>query len=131
LAWTASFWILSIPGFWYAGRPIGLGVKPVLAATWKYTVGSLLAGCLCAEIMPSLSFVEVLPGAAGALVRIVTVALLFGILYLGTVILLHRGFAPLLQVAGLLKEMLSIGKTVSPAPPVAATAGMPWTPHPQ
>ena len=131
LAWTASFWILSIPGFWYAGQPIGLGVKPVLAATWKYTVGSLLASCLCAEIMPSLSFVDGLPGAAGALARIVTVALLFGILYLGTVILLHRGFAPVLQVAGLLREMLSIGKTASHAPPVAATAGMPWTPDPQ
>src|ERR1019366_5037121 len=34
-AWTASFWILTIPALWYAGRPIHFGIGPVLAAVWK------------------------------------------------------------------------------------------------
>jgi O-antigen/teichoic acid export membrane protein len=39
LAWTASFWILTIPAFWYAGRPIQLRVGSIVAAAWKYVLG--------------------------------------------------------------------------------------------
>ena len=29
-AWTASFYLLMFPSFWYAGKPIGLGIGSVL-----------------------------------------------------------------------------------------------------
>ena len=47
-AWTASFWLLTIPAFWYAGKPINFGVAPVLATIWRYVLASLLAGCATA-----------------------------------------------------------------------------------
>lgn len=106
LAWTASSWILVIPAFWYAGKPIGLGIGPVFAAVWKYVLASLLSGTASAVIIRATPSFVALPWEAEALLRIVSISVLFVALYLGVVILLHGGSAPLLQIAGLLKEMV-------------------------
>jgi PST family polysaccharide transporter len=103
-AWTASFWILAIPAFWYAGRPIQLGVGSVIGAVWKFVVASLLAGAVCAGIIPMLPHLAA-PGLMGALARIVVISSLFISLYLGAVVLLHRGCAPLYQLGGLLMDV--------------------------
>jgi len=50
-AWTASFWILTIPAFWYAGKPINLGVGIIIQAVWRYLLASLLAGAAAALIL--------------------------------------------------------------------------------
>ena len=123
VAWTASFWILAIPAFWYAGRPIHFGIAPVLAAVWKYIVASLLAGFASAGIMQGIPPFVGMPGAVEAFARIVMASLLFGALYLGAVILLHGGSAPLYQVAGLLREMLPSGRFSRPSRAVAGTGG--------
>jgi PST family polysaccharide transporter len=122
-AWTASFWILTIPALWYAGSPVQLGIGPVLAVVWRYVVASLLAGCACAWIIQGIPSLVRVPGAAGALARIVTISLLFGFLYLGTVILLHGGAAPIWQVVGLLREMVPWSRFSRPSPAVVATGG--------
>ncbi len=44
LAWTVSYFILMFPGFWYAGKPIGLGIGPIFAAIWKFFAASVVAG---------------------------------------------------------------------------------------
>ena len=106
VAWTASFWILTIPAFWYAGRPIGLGIKTVTAAVWKYVLSSLLAGCASAIIMRILSPFVNTSSSLHAFARILTNSALFGTLYLTVVILLYRGCTPLYQAARLLREMV-------------------------
>src|SRR5207247_4215535 len=101
--------ILLIPAFRYAGSPIQLGITPVVAAVWKYFLASLLAGCACEVIIrgiPSLALAAA-SGSVGAIARIVTTSFLFGTLYIGGIILLHRGCAPLYQFAGLFREMVS------------------------
>ena len=130
IAWTASFWILTVPAFWYAGKPIGLGVSPVLAVVWKYFAASLVAAWACAGILRSFPFVGGLQGASGALMRILMTSFLFGILYLGAVIVLYRGYAPLREVAVLLREMLWLGNPAGPTPALDAThdSGAPWAP---
>jgi O-antigen/teichoic acid export membrane protein len=105
-AWSASFWILLVPAFWYAGKPIQLGITPVLTTVWKYLVASLMAGCTCALILRAMPSMMAAPGWFGALARIVTMSIIFGILYIGAVILLHRGCAPLRQFAGHLREII-------------------------
>lgn len=105
-AWSASFWILFIPAFWYAGKPIHFGVAPVLEVIWKYVLASLLAGCTSAAIIHEISFLVAAPGILGALARIATTSLLFVALYLAAVIFLHRGPHPLYRVAKLLPDML-------------------------
>ena len=41
LAWTTSYFLLMFPGFWYAGKPIGLGIGPVFAVIWKFFAASV------------------------------------------------------------------------------------------
>ncbi len=106
IAWTASYWILIVPAFWYAGRPIHLGIAPVFSAVWKYPLASLLASCACVGIIRAIPPFIVLSEPVGVLVRIVTTSLWFAVLYLGAVILLHRGCGPLQQVAALFQEMV-------------------------
>jgi PST family polysaccharide transporter len=120
-AWTVSFWILTVPAISYAGRPIGLKVTPVLAVVWRYVVASLLAGCATAGIMRGLPTSGQTPGAAAMFAHIAVISLLFGALYLGTVMLLHRGWAPIYQVARLLREMLPWDSVSGLAQAVAAT----------
>ena len=120
VAWSASFWFLAIPAFWYAGQPIGFGVSTLLGAVWKYAVAALLAGGAAAAIVQeTLSFAPA-AGAWAALGRIIAISALFGMLYLGAVILLHRGLSPLRQFAGLLRD--SVPWIRSPAPETAVAS---------
>jgi PST family polysaccharide transporter len=105
-AWTASFWILLIPGFWYAARPIGIGISPFINVIWRYTVASLLAGGISIIIVRDRASLIAMTGESGALVRILVVSALFWVLYLGAVVLLHGGFTSLIQFASLAKEMI-------------------------
>lgn len=114
-AWTASFCILIIPGFHYAGSPIGLRVSSVIGTTWRYVVASLLAGGACVLIFHRIPSLAALPNATGAFVRVIATSLGFLIMYLGTVILVHRGPAPILQFAGVLREMTTVARPVATA----------------
>jgi O-antigen/teichoic acid export membrane protein len=105
-AWTASFWILTIPAFWYAGKPIQFGIVPVLATVWRYVVASLLAGCATAAVIRQIPSLVAVQGIPGALARIAVVSLLLSVLYLGAVIVLHGGTEPLYRFASLLPDMV-------------------------
>lgn len=122
IAWTASYWVLTIPALLYAGKPIQLGVAPILGAVWKYLLSSLLAGCACAAIIREIRPLATAPGAAGALLRIATTSLLFAALYLGAVMVLHRGCAPLYQLGRLLREMSPWSRFSKPSPAVQTSA---------
>jgi glycosyltransferase involved in cell wall biosynthesis len=99
---------LTIPAFWYAGKPIDFGVGLVLATIWKHVVASLLAGCACAATLREIPFMLPASGSVWeSAARIFKTSALFGFLYLGIVMLLHRGGAPLYQVVRLFKEMIS------------------------
>jgi PST family polysaccharide transporter len=109
-AWTASFWILTIPAFWYAGKPINLGVGIIIEAVWRYLLASLLAGAAAAFILRGFPSLHAAPGTLGAALRIGVTSLLFTVLYLGSVTLLYWGCTPLYQLAGLVREMVPWGK---------------------
>jgi len=114
-AWTASYWILTIPAFWYAGVPIQLGVKPVLAAIWRSAASALLAGGACAGVIRALQALGAYPSADQPLARVVLVAVMLGALYLGAVVLLNGGHAPLRQVAGFLRQAAGDRQSAKPA----------------
>ncbi len=105
-AWSISFWILFIPAFWYAGKPIHFGVSAVLAVVSRYILASVLAGGASAAIMHEASFLRAVPGVLGALERIVSTSALFAVLYLGAIIVFHGGPEPLYRFAKLLPEMM-------------------------
>ncbi len=106
LAWTASFFLLMFPGFWFAGKPIGLGIGPVMAAIWKYFLAAAAAGCTTALLVRMVPLFAKTGGAAIALARLVSVSLAFSALYLVAVITLHKGLKPLNQTLGLLRDLL-------------------------
>jgi PST family polysaccharide transporter len=116
LAWSVSFWILLIPAFWYAGRPIQFGASQLLAAVWKYAMASLMAGWVTGITLRRLAFPEMPAGAGAALEEIIVISIVFLILYLAAVIILHRGCAPLRQLGSLLLELAPVSQT----PPLQA-----------
>jgi len=125
-AWTASFWILCVPAFWYAGKPIGLRVGLVIGTVWKYALASLLAGCACALIISTLHPLFASgPGPGAALARILMDSGLLFVLYIGAVVLLHRGWEPLRQIARLLPDLMPGRRRVfeSPQPESLAAVG--------
>lgn len=106
LAWTVSYFILMFPGFWYAGQPIGLGIGPMFAAIWKFFAASVAAGVATTLILRMMPQVADWPGAFGAFLRMCTDSLLFFALYLGGVVLFHRGLKPITETVSLLRDLL-------------------------
>lgn len=115
LAWSVSFWILSIPAFWYAGRPIGFGIGALTAAVWRYAAGSLLAGLITAAIVRGTPFWGNPADAKTALFAMIIVSAMFVTLYLGMVVLFYGGLAPVHQVSRLLHEIAPSRRNGRPA----------------
>lgn len=105
-AWVVSFWILTIPALWYAGRPAGLRIAPVVGIVWRSALASAFAAGTTAVMIPLVPSLAIASSLAGLAVRISETCLLFGGLYLTAVIVLHRGRAPLSQFAALFRELL-------------------------
>ena len=114
-AWTVSFTILLIPAFWYAGKPIGLEIAAVLGAVWKYFAASVVAGFATAWVIRSVPMFGTMPGALGALARLVSNSLVFFALYFAAVVALHRGLDPIQQATRLIGDLLPWRAAAHPA----------------
>jgi O-antigen/teichoic acid export membrane protein len=119
-AWTISFWILTFPAFWYAGRPINFEVRPVVTIVLKYALASLLAGSISAAILNGISTLAAAPGLFGAIARILAVSSIFSLVYLTSVVLLHGSTEPLRQFARLLPDLLPSAKSRHSVPATEA-----------
>jgi O-antigen/teichoic acid export membrane protein len=105
-AWTISYFVLMFPGFWYAGKPIGLGIGPVFAVIWKFFAASVGAGLAAALMIRSMPYFATMFGVTGAFVRMVSVSSVFFALYIGGVVALHQGLKPLSETVNLLRDLL-------------------------
>jgi PST family polysaccharide transporter len=117
-AWTASYFLLMFPGLWYAGKPIGLGIGPMLAVIWKFFAASVGAGAATLLIFRAMPYFATVVGTSGALVRMVSISLVFFGLYLAGVTALHQGIKPLRETAGLIRDLLPerrVGRDASTA----------------
>ncbi len=123
MAWTASFWILMLPAFWYAGKPIGFGVGPVVNVIWRYIVAAILAASASVLVVLHSHPFGTGMGMEDALARMVIVSLLFWSLYLIAVVALHRSLDPLYHLVKLLPDMLTFRRTSKPVPAAAAPKG--------
>jgi O-antigen/teichoic acid export membrane protein/glycosyltransferase involved in cell wall biosynthesis len=132
VAWTVSFWILTVPAIWYAGKPIGLSATTVLSVVWRYLIASTLAGLLTALVMRVIPVLVNMPNAPGAVTRIAVVVVLLVPLYVTSVIVLHGGLEPVYQITRLLREMFFAGNVLGVAPTgvprasVGETAALNW-----
>ncbi len=122
-AWTVSFWVLFIPAFWYAGRPIRFGVAPMLGAIWKYVIASLTAAVATYAIFEQLPSMLMTAAMSGVLFRIVTFTLVLLVFYLGVVIILSGGPGELFGFLKLALDVLPSGrKRILELTPLASEA---------
>ena len=106
LAWTVSYFLLMFPGFWYAGKPIGLGIGPIFAVIWKFFAASVVAGIGTALIVRAMPHFAAGSGAPDAFVRMVADSLLFFSLYIAGVVTFHQGLKPIADTVALLHDLL-------------------------
>jgi O-antigen/teichoic acid export membrane protein len=114
-AWTISFWILTIPALWYAGRPIGFGIAPIVSSTWRYVVASSLAGFSTAEVLRHAHIYKSGRASFDLMTSMICSSALFLAQYLVAVILLHWGLGPLREVITVIREVISRRAVLRPA----------------
>ena len=112
-AWSLSYWTLLVPGFWYAGRPIGFGASSLLSAIWRHAAAALLAGLATAAIIRGTPIWDMPSSTSGALWDIIIISVMFLAFYLGAGITLHGGLAPLRLLASLMRELTPTRKATS------------------
>lgn len=106
LAWTLSYFLLMFPSFWYAGRPIGLGIKPMISVLWRFFTASVIAGLITRVLIQTMPNLAGLDGARGAFIRTLFVSLIFFPLYCLGLIGLYGGTKPISEILKLLRDLL-------------------------
>lgn len=106
LAWTISFFLLLLPGFWYAGRPIGFGVGPIADVIWRFLVASILAAWATSAITRSVPGFAAMSGTSAILLRVLVVSAVFSGFYLSGVMALFRSTVPVKDIFRLFQEFL-------------------------
>ena len=105
VAYSASYYILMIPGLLYAGQPIRLKLSHILSSAWKCFTAALFAGLLCSYIFSWTFISEVFVGL-NIIVRILAQSFCCSALYLTVLIVLYRRFSPILQFFVVLRDMV-------------------------
>ena len=103
IALVVSTFILFVPAIAYAGRPLGIGAKDLIAVVWRPLVASLLS----AAIGFALRFTILTE--MSAIPRIAMLALAYLTTYLFIVVGLLRESMPLQVVLGLVRDALPAG----------------------
>lgn len=107
LAWSASFWLLTVPAIRYAGAPIDLKVSSVISETWRSVLGSIIAitgSVLIEKAFPGLAHLQ---GTLGAVYRLIVDLSLLMPIYIASVLILHGSLEPLFRFVNLLRDMIS------------------------
>jgi PST family polysaccharide transporter len=106
LAWTVSYFLLMFPGFWYAGRPVGLGVGPLFAVIWRFFLASIGASFGTVLVLRTVPPLTATIGYSGAFVKMCLVSLIFFAEYVVAVVILHRGIKPIAETMELFRDLL-------------------------
>jgi len=106
LAWTVTAFVLTVPGIWYAGKPVGLRVIDIINAIWKYLMAALISGILCWLLLFFIGRTAGLYNQLGTISRIIIASILCSSLYFLMVTALYQGIRSFIQVASLIKELL-------------------------
>jgi len=106
VAWTASYWILTIPGFWYAGKPIHFSIRSLVATIWRYIAASFLSAFTVALLLRLVPSFQATATPIAAFIRIMVTSLLFSVIYTSSVVALHGSFGPIVRLLDLVREMM-------------------------
>ncbi|MGA1869162.1 MAG: lipopolysaccharide biosynthesis protein [bacterium] len=106
LTYTISFYILFVPGLWYAGRPIHLKLSSLISAIWKYYLTALIAGLLCWFILYSFGLTSNIFIRLNIFFRIFITIIIFLFLYLLLILAFYQNIEPISQFISLVHKMV-------------------------
>jgi PST family polysaccharide transporter len=92
--YTISFYLLAIPGLWFAGKPVKLRVKLIVNAVWPYLIAGALAGLATVQLDHAIARPLNLSHYPAGL-RVLLTSMLCGFFYIIFSCSIHRSFAPL------------------------------------
>ncbi|PYR62550.1 MAG: hypothetical protein DMF91_06305 [Acidobacteria bacterium] len=104
--YSASFYILTLPALWYAGRSIDLKVSAVLGSVWKSCLSAIAGALVSWSVVSRFDTTAEAFGVAGALARIAASFALCTSVYLVAIVVLHRGITPISQFVRLVYDMI-------------------------
>lgn len=106
IAYTVTFYLLSVPALLYAGKPIKLKLSSILSATWKYFVAAILSASLSYIVVFSFNITTPFFTELNILIRIILSSILCLSLYLSFIVALHRSFQPINEFISTAYQML-------------------------
>ena len=107
IAWGVSYLLITFPALWYAGRPIHLKITPIVSDVGKYLSASLLAYAAAFSAFYLFPRLQARADMGGAITRLGLGATLFAVVYLALVVAIYRSTAPVRQLLGLARELVS------------------------
>ena len=103
IAYSAKAYILILPAVWYAGRPIQLSPKMVLASTWPYFSSGVIVAASCLYISTYWMSLSIFLSELHIIIRIALVAFTATFLYISLVALFERSFRSVYDIISLIK----------------------------
>lgn len=103
---TISFYVLTLPAIWYAGKPGGISLSIFISAVWKYFCAALVAGLLSCFLMYIGDFSSALFHKVSILVRIFIASGFYFCTYLILVVVLYKSTKPIIQFMVIFRDMI-------------------------
>jgi len=107
ITYSAIRYLLMLPGFWYAGRPIGLSIATLLRCIWPYFIAGLSASLIWLYLPIFWPTFNDILTSLSPLSRVIITVCIAPLLYLPMVIILQRSFVSIRESISLLKLFLS------------------------
>lgn len=105
-AWTASFFILMLPGLWYAGKPIELNVWRMVSLIWKFFAASSGAALLTFAVTRNFRAPVMLESGEAAALRLIVTTTVFVVFYLLAVVAFHGSMKPIEETIAMLRYLV-------------------------
>lgn len=106
-AYSASMYILVLPGLWYAGRPIQLSIPALLRCVGPYFIGGILTFFIWFFLPVYCPPINNLLMVLNLLCRIIFIGFVTSWTYILIVSIIQRDFSSLREVVGIFRLMLS------------------------
>jgi len=104
-AYSVMLHVLLGPGFWYAGKPIGLSVSAVASVVWRYWASALVAAALCWYLQHRVAFTSGVYVELNVLSRVLAVSILCVSVYLLCTVVFHGSTVPVSRVLKLAAQL--------------------------
>jgi O-antigen/teichoic acid export membrane protein len=112
LAWTISFFLLTIPALWYGGRPVNLSVSSIISVIWKHMAAAVAAGACAWYLLSVNGWASNIFSSLRIIPRLAVTASLTTLFYLIITIMVHGNLKPITNLVSLLRMMAPKRRTV-------------------